>query len=138
LTETILTESGSQLLGGFLKYVQMEMKLPSLNILAKVDTGIKRRSGASSKEFRKSSSKQKSRTLTTKIIQDLRDLSHTQSSRAHKPRNEVSLKLIVDSEDLNKPSDIENKNEFMKILEEIKKEELQEIVVDEYEGGSDS
>jgi len=54
-----------------------------MKIRAKVDTGIKKRSGLSAKEFRKSSSK-KGRTLTIKNMNYLKELSNTQSCRADK------------------------------------------------------
>jgi hypothetical protein len=56
------------------------MRLPMMNIKAKVDTGIKKRSGVSAKEFRKSSSK-KGRTLTIKNMHYLKDMSNTNTYR---------------------------------------------------------
>lgn len=49
--------------------------MPTLKIKAKVDTGIKKRSGLSAKEFRKSSSK-KGKTLTAKEL-PIKDSCHT-------------------------------------------------------------
>jgi hypothetical protein len=49
LSENILSEAGVQLIEGFLRYVQLEMRMPPLKIRAKVDTGIKKRNGFSAK-----------------------------------------------------------------------------------------
>jgi len=57
-----------------------------------VDTGIKKRSGVSVKEFRKSLTK-KGKTLTIKEINHLRDVSNTHSN---KDNNQVSMQDIMD------------------------------------------
>ncbi len=79
------------------------MKLPSMKIRAKVDTGIKKRSGLSVKEFRKSSSK-KGRTLTIKNMNYLKDLSSTQSCRADKFDKSVSIREVLENEAVKKKS----------------------------------
>jgi hypothetical protein len=68
------------------------MKVPSLKVIAKVDTGIKKRSGVSVKEFRKSLTK-KGKTLTIKDISHLRDASNTHSN---KDSNPVSIQDLID------------------------------------------
>lgn len=67
----MLRESGANLVEGFFRFAQLELKLPSINIRAKVDTGIKKRPGLSAKEFRKSNTK-KGRNMTSKNIQELK------------------------------------------------------------------
>ena len=49
LSENMLSQSGAELLQGLQRYFQMEMRIPSYKIKAKVDTGIKKRGGLSAK-----------------------------------------------------------------------------------------
>lgn len=76
-----MLQLGNSVMLGLHRYGQLEMRLPSLKISAKVDTGIiKKRSGLSAKEFRKSTSK-KGKTLTVKDMRQLKDVSNTHSLR---------------------------------------------------------
>lgn len=97
------------------------MRLPTIKVKAKVDTGIKKRSGVSAKEFRKSSSK-KGKTLTIKELQ-LKDTSNTEILRE---RKEVSLHDLLEEPTNARHERSQDKEEFLKILREIKKEENEE------------
>ena len=67
----------------------------------------------------------------------MRDISNTHSLRE---KNQVSLQDIIEDQ-INKTKNTENthdKQEFLRIMQEITKEESEEKITDEYEGGSDS
>ena len=76
------------------------MKLPSLKVRAKVDTGIKKRGGLSAKEFRRNSSKKTKTTL--KHIEDLRLAGRTNSSRKDRSIKESSLQDVLDADEFRK------------------------------------
>jgi hypothetical protein len=97
LRENILREAGETMLQGFFRFFQLELKLPSIKIRAKVDSGINKR-GVSSKEFRKHNSK-KGKTLTVKCIEDLKDLNRTHSSRRAKMNKEGSIQEIIETDE---------------------------------------
>lgn len=95
LTEKHLIDLGFAVGQGFFRYGQLEMRLPTMKAKAKVDTGIKKRSGGSAKEFRRSSSKP-AKTLTIKEL-NLKDNSNTEVLLREK--KDVSLHDILTQEE---------------------------------------
>lgn len=91
------------------------MKLPSLKVRAKVDTGIKKRGGLSAKEFRRNSTK-KTKTVTLKQIEDLRTVGRTHTSRKDRSLKDASLQDVLDADEFRKTFK-ESKKEFLELIE---------------------
>jgi hypothetical protein len=116
LYEKHLQDLGQAVAQGFFRYGQLEMRLPTMKAKAKVDTGIKKRSGGSAKEFRKSSSKP-AKIMTIKELQ-----TKDSSTEVLREKKDVSLHEILLTEE-GKVERSQDKDDFLRILREIKREE---------------